>query len=100
MIASDKTSGTFRASETSRSGPPASLDESENRFNFVQESVVAGLAILATLLRVWVAKHIYVVNNDAAGGYLYQAREILRGDWQQGLGMYFPPGYPLAISGA
>src|SRR5207247_2653680 len=52
----------------------------------------------AVLLRVWVSLHIYVVANDAAGGYLYQAREMLRGNWTAGFGTYFPPGYPLVIS--
>jgi dolichyl-phosphate-mannose-protein mannosyltransferase len=56
------------------------------------------LFLASMLLRAWISSHVAVVANDAAGGYLYQAREILRGNWREGLGTYFPPGYPLLVA--
>ena len=56
------------------------------------------VVLSGTLLRLWVSHHLLIVSNDAAGGYLYQARELLRGHWKEGLGTYFPPGLPILIA--
>jgi 4-amino-4-deoxy-L-arabinose transferase-like glycosyltransferase len=63
-----------------------------------RRGVLFALVAVAIAVRLWAAHHVHVVSNDAAAVYLYQAQEILRGNWREGMGSTFPPGYPLLIS--
>lgn len=56
------------------------------------------MVFAAFAIRLFVGTRIPTVNNDAAGAYLYQAQEILRGNWKDGLGTLFPPGFPLMVA--
>jgi 4-amino-4-deoxy-L-arabinose transferase-like glycosyltransferase len=55
--------------------------------------ILAGISV-----RAWISVHIPVIPNDAADGYLLQARELLRGNWRGGIGTYFSPGFPFLVA--
>ena len=79
---------------------PASSQINSSRQDscWVSRGVLFGLAVVALGLRLWVSHHLYVVSNDSAGVYLYQAQEILHGNWHDGLSTVFPPGYAVLVS--